>query len=103
MAHYDIFRDQLGIKYPAFGHALWEPNPEDSSLPWRLATWASFAKANSTAYLMHFFLKTIHLIKDSECQNIMNRFGLALKIILALECWLHVISARVALQLYLVT
>jgi hypothetical protein len=27
MAHYDIFRDQLGIKYPAFGHALWEPNP----------------------------------------------------------------------------
>ncbi|KAF8258643.1 hypothetical protein EI94DRAFT_1814939 [Lactarius quietus] len=26
-AHYDIFRDQLGIKYPAFGHALWEPNP----------------------------------------------------------------------------
>ena len=26
MAHYDIFRDQLGIKYPAFGHALWEPN-----------------------------------------------------------------------------
>ena len=27
MAHYDIFRDQLDIKYPAFGHALWEPNP----------------------------------------------------------------------------
>ena len=27
MAHYDIFRDQLGVKYPAFGHALWEPNP----------------------------------------------------------------------------
>ncbi|KAI9435119.1 hypothetical protein H4582DRAFT_704429 [Lactarius indigo] len=27
MAHYDIFRDQLGIKYPAFGHALWEPSP----------------------------------------------------------------------------
>ena len=26
-AHYDIFRDQLGIKYPDFGHALWEPNP----------------------------------------------------------------------------
>ncbi|KAH8991261.1 hypothetical protein EDB92DRAFT_687617 [Lactarius akahatsu] len=28
MAHYDTFRDLLGIKYPAFGHALWEPNPE---------------------------------------------------------------------------
>ncbi|KAH9172418.1 hypothetical protein EDB89DRAFT_899937 [Lactarius sanguifluus] len=27
MAHYDIFRDRLGIKYPALGHALWEPSP----------------------------------------------------------------------------
>ena len=26
-AHYDIFRDQLGSKYHAFGHALWDPNP----------------------------------------------------------------------------
>jgi len=27
MAHYDIFRGQLAIQYPAYGHALWEPNP----------------------------------------------------------------------------
>ncbi|KAI0245789.1 hypothetical protein BJV78DRAFT_248715 [Lactifluus subvellereus] len=27
MAHYDIFRNQLAIKYPAYGHALWEPSP----------------------------------------------------------------------------
>jgi hypothetical protein len=27
MAHYDIFREQLAIKYPAYGHALWEPSP----------------------------------------------------------------------------
>lgn len=27
MAHYDIFRDQLRLKYPAYGHALWEPSP----------------------------------------------------------------------------
>jgi hypothetical protein len=27
MAEYDIFRDQLAIKHPAYGHALWEPNP----------------------------------------------------------------------------
>jgi len=27
MAHYDIFREQLAIKYPAYGHALWDPNP----------------------------------------------------------------------------
>jgi hypothetical protein len=28
MAHYDIFREQLAITYPAFGHALWEPGPD---------------------------------------------------------------------------
>lgn len=27
MAHYDIFRHNLAIKYPALGHALWEPSP----------------------------------------------------------------------------
>jgi hypothetical protein len=27
MAHYDIFREQLAIRYPASGHALWEPKP----------------------------------------------------------------------------
>ena len=27
MAHYDIFRGQLAYKYPAYGHALWEPDP----------------------------------------------------------------------------
>ncbi|KAI9451001.1 hypothetical protein BJY52DRAFT_1299916 [Lactarius psammicola] len=30
MAHYDIFRHHLVIKYPAYGHALWEPSPGDS-------------------------------------------------------------------------
>ena len=27
MAHYDLFRHHLAIKYPAYGHALWEPSP----------------------------------------------------------------------------
>lgn len=27
MAHYDIFREQLAIRFPALGHALWEPSP----------------------------------------------------------------------------
>ncbi|KAI9445970.1 hypothetical protein H4582DRAFT_2052101 [Lactarius indigo] len=27
MAHYDTFREQLAIAHPAFGHALWEPDP----------------------------------------------------------------------------
>jgi hypothetical protein len=26
-AHYDIFRHHLVMKYPAYGHALWEPDP----------------------------------------------------------------------------
>ena len=29
MAVYDIFRDQLAIRYPGYGHALWEPSPEN--------------------------------------------------------------------------
>ncbi|KAF8265219.1 hypothetical protein EI94DRAFT_366290 [Lactarius quietus] len=29
MAHYDIFRDQLAIRFPGYGHALWEPSPGD--------------------------------------------------------------------------
>lgn len=29
MAPYDIFRDQLAIRFPAHGHALWEPSPGD--------------------------------------------------------------------------
>ena len=24
---YDIFREKLVLKYPAYGHALWKPNP----------------------------------------------------------------------------
>lgn len=31
MAHYDIFRHHLVTKYPAYGHALWEPSPGESS------------------------------------------------------------------------
>ena len=27
MAHYDIFRHHLVVKYPAYGHALWDPDP----------------------------------------------------------------------------
>ena len=25
--NYDIFREELAAKYPAYGHALWEPSP----------------------------------------------------------------------------
>jgi hypothetical protein len=33
MADYDIFREQLAIKYPSYGHALWEPNPKKPDKP----------------------------------------------------------------------
>ena len=33
MADYDIFREQLAIKYPAYGHALWEPSPWQPDRP----------------------------------------------------------------------
>jgi hypothetical protein len=29
----DIFREQLAIRYPSYGHALWEPSPRDPDKP----------------------------------------------------------------------
>ncbi|KAN0116119.1 hypothetical protein V8E52_006176 [Russula decolorans] len=33
MADCDIFREQLAIKYPLYGHALWEPSPRNPDKP----------------------------------------------------------------------
>jgi hypothetical protein len=33
MADYDIFREQLAIKYPSYGHALWGPSPTNPDGP----------------------------------------------------------------------
>ena len=33
MADCDIFREQLAIKYPLYGHALWEPSPRYPDKP----------------------------------------------------------------------
>jgi len=30
---FDIFREQLAIKFPAFGHALWDPSPPEPNRP----------------------------------------------------------------------
>ena len=30
---YDIFREKLALKYPAYGHALWRPNPGQDCPP----------------------------------------------------------------------
>lgn len=37
MAHYDIFREQLAMKYPGFGHALWMPEPRNRDRPVQVA------------------------------------------------------------------
>ena len=33
MADYDIFREQLAITYPSYGHALWQPSPRYPDKP----------------------------------------------------------------------
>jgi hypothetical protein len=33
MAVYDVFREQLAIKFPAYGHALWDPSPPEPNRP----------------------------------------------------------------------
>lgn len=33
MAVYDVFREQLAIKFPACGHALWDPSPPEPNRP----------------------------------------------------------------------
>jgi hypothetical protein len=33
MADHDIFREQLAIKYPSYGYALWEPSPTNPNRP----------------------------------------------------------------------
>jgi hypothetical protein len=36
MAVYDVFREQLAIKFPACGHALWDPSPPEPNRPVRV-------------------------------------------------------------------
>ncbi len=33
MADYDIFREQLSLRYSTYGHALWEPGPSEPNNP----------------------------------------------------------------------
>jgi len=33
MADYNIFREQLAIRFPSYGHALWDPSPEEPGRP----------------------------------------------------------------------
>ena len=33
MDDYDVFREQLAIKHPSYGHALWVPGPRNPDMP----------------------------------------------------------------------
>ena len=33
MADFEIFREQLALKYPSYGYALWEPTPTNPNRP----------------------------------------------------------------------
>jgi len=33
MADYNIFREQMGIRFPTYGHALWDPRPDEPGKP----------------------------------------------------------------------
>ncbi len=79
MAHYDIFRDQLGIKYPAFGHALWEPNPGRLYSPVEVGD-VGFIREGKFRRVFNALLPAdhpSHYCKGLEYQSIMNHFDLA--------------------------
>ena len=46
MADYDIFREQLAIKYPSYGHALWGPSPGNPDRPVQVGDVGFIRKGN---------------------------------------------------------
>jgi hypothetical protein len=47
MADYDIFREQLAIKYPSYGHALLEPSPRKPDSPVQVSDFGCIRRGNS--------------------------------------------------------
>ncbi|KAI9511932.1 hypothetical protein F5148DRAFT_1280314 [Russula earlei] len=63
MAHYDIFRGQLAIQYPAYGHALWEPSPARVHSPVEIGD-VGFATHLKTAVFQNIMRPLIPEIPD---------------------------------------
>ena len=60
MAHYDIFRHHLAIKYPAYGHALWEPSSGSSNpAPVKVGD-VGFIREGRFHHLFNVFLAAEH-------------------------------------------
>ena len=61
MTHYDVFRGQLAIKYPApaYGHALWEPSPSGLCGPVELGD-VSFIREGRFHRLFNALLSVDH-------------------------------------------
>jgi hypothetical protein len=72
MAHYDIFRHHLAIKFPAYGHALWDPDHGNLYPPVEVGDVGYIAKANSTVSSMFYFPRIIHPIATLVFQSTTN-------------------------------
>jgi len=72
MAHYDTFREQLAIKYPAIGHALWGPSPRNGHDRVEVGASVSCVRANSTNFSMPFFPQATDPTRDWVCQSTMR-------------------------------
>jgi hypothetical protein len=60
MADCDIFREQLAIKYPLYGHALWEPSPPDPDKPVQVGD-VGFIRRGKFHRLFNTLLPASHL------------------------------------------
>lgn len=61
MADYDIFREQLSIKYSSYGHALWEPSPAKPNNPVKVGD-VGFIRDGA----FHRLFNVLHSVEDQS-------------------------------------
>jgi hypothetical protein len=87
---YDIFREQLAIKYPSYGHGLWEPSPWKPDRPVAVGDVGFIRKGR-----FHNLFNAMRPAEDNPmCQNIMNNFSQGFQIISALFFSVPAITVR---------
>ncbi|KAH9994873.1 ankyrin repeat-containing domain protein [Russula vinacea] len=91
MADYDIFREQLAIKYPSYGHALWEPSPRRPDRPVQVGDVGFIRRGKFTVFSTPCFQQMIHPT-SSACQNIMNLLSPPCRIISTRALWVAIIT-----------
>jgi hypothetical protein len=91
MADYDIFREQLAIKYPSYGHALWEPSPRRPDRPVQVGDVGFIRRGKFHVFSTPCFQQMIHPT-SSACQNIMNLLSPPCRIISTRALWVAIIT-----------